>query len=402
MLRIWRNYNLKKLKFIALLSIIPLLLAFSPALAQRATQLVNSQGVASIFSNDVGLARDQAIDDALRKAVEQTLGTFIQSSTLVENNMLVEDNILSWSNGYVRRHQVISEGKSDPTTYQVTIEAEVELANLKNDWDGIQNLLSKMGNPRVMFMIDEQNIGESRDRYHYLSVDINITETTLLNKFIQNGFECVDPATVRQNLQQDQAIAVLQGNTQLAAAIAKKLGAEVVITGKTIAKVASGFNLGGMKSCQANITARVIKADVATVIATGTAHAAHPHIDEVTGGTEAIKKATNKLADDLITKITQKWKDEFYQATTVKLIVHGINSFSEVNDFNNTVKYLVRGVKDIYNRNIAGNMAELDVKITGNANQLARELEKKDLDKFAVKIVGLSMNKITLELTGKQ
>ena len=393
---------MKKLKFIALLSIIPLLLAFSPALAQRATQLVNSQGVASIFSNDVGLARDQAIDDALRKAVEQTLGTFIQSSTLVENNMLVEDNILSWSNGYVRRHQVISEGKSDPTTYQVTIEAEVELANLKNDWDGIQNLLSKMGNPRVMFMIDEQNIGESRDRYHYLSVDINITETTLLNKFIQNGFECVDPATVRQNLQQDQAIAVLQGNTQLAAAIAKKLGAEVVITGKTIAKVASGFNLGGMKSCQANITARVIKADVATVIATGTAHAAHPHIDEVTGGTEAIKKATNKLADDLITKITQKWKDEFYQATTVKLIVHGINSFSEVNDFNNTVKYLVRGVKDIYNRNIAGNMAELDVKITGNANQLARELEKKDLDKFAVKIVGLSMNKITLELTGKQ
>ncbi|MDW7680035.1 MAG: flagellar assembly protein T N-terminal domain-containing protein, partial [bacterium] len=303
---------MKNLKFIALLSIIPLLLAFSPALAQRATQLVNSQGVASIFSNDVGLARDQAIDDALRKAVEQTLGTFVQSSTLVENNMLVEDNILSWSNGYVRRHQVISEGKSDPTTYQVTIEAEVELANLKNDWDGIQNLLSKMGNPRVMFMIDEQNIGESRDRYHYLSVDINITETTLLNKFIQSGFECVDPATVRQNLQQDQAIAVLQGNTQLAAAIAKKLGAEVVITGKTIAKVASGFNLGGMKSCQANITARVIKADVATVIATGTAHAAHPHIDEVTGGTEAIKKATNKLADDLIAKITQKLKDEIY------------------------------------------------------------------------------------------
>ncbi len=394
---------MSKLKFISSVSFALILTIFLalPLLSQPATQTVMSKGVAGISSNDIGLARDQAIDDALRKAVEQTLGTFVQSSTLVQNSVLVEDNILSWSDGYVRHYQVANEGRVDAETYEVTLQAEVELANLKNDWDGLQNLLNKMGNPRVMFMIDEQNIGESYDRYHYLSVDINITETALLNKFIENGFECVDPATVRQNLEQDQAIAVLQGNTQMAAAIAKKLGAEVVVTGKTIANVASGFNLGGMKSCQANITARVIKADVATIIATGTQHAAYPHIDEVTGGTEAIKKATVKLADELISKITQKWKDEFYQATTVKLVVHGVNSFTQVNDFKNTVKYLIRGVKEIYNRNIAGSMAELDVKLTGNANQLARELEKKDLDKFSVKIMGLTMNKVTLQLSEK-
>lgn len=389
------------------LSVVLILVIFSIAIlsaglfAQQATRTVTSDGVASIFSNDVGLARDQAIDDALRKAVEQTLGTFIQSSTLVENNMVVEDNILSWSDGYVRNHKIIREGKTDPTTYQVTIEAEVELANLKNDWDGIQNLLTKMGNPRVMFMMDEQNIGESTDRYHYLSVDMNNSETALINKFIENGFECVDPATVRQNLQQDQAIAALQGNTQMAAAIAKKLGAEVIITGKTIAKVATGFNFDGMKSCQANITARVIKADVATIIATGSSHAAYPHIDEVTGGTEAIKKASDKLASELINKITQKWKDEFYKSTTVKVVVHGAKSFTQINDFKNTVKYLIRGVKDIYSRDIIGTTAELDVKITGNANQLARELEKKDLDKFKVKIISLTMNKVTLELQEK-
>lgn len=388
--------------FIMLFSLLFVFSGFATFVSgQQATKVVTSTGVASIFSNDVGLARDQATDDALRKAVEQTLGTFIQSSTLVENNMVVQDNILSWSNGYVRTHKILREGKTDPSTYQVIIEAVVELANLKNDWEGIQNLLNKMGNPRVMFMIDEQNIGESRNRYQYLSVDMNITENQLLNKFIENGFECIDPATVRQNLQQDQAIAVLQGNTQMASAIAKKLGAEVIITGKTIAKVATGFNLGGMKSCQANITARVIKADVATIIATGSSHAAYPHIDEVTGGTEAIKKATNKLSTELLNKITQKWKDEFYKSTTVKVVVHGVKSFTQVNDFKNTVKYFVRGVKEIYNRNIAGSMAELDVKITGNASQLARELEKKDLDKFDVKIIGLTMNKITIQISDK-
>jgi hypothetical protein len=252
-----------------------------------------------------------------------------------------------------------------------------------------------------MFMVEEQNIGESTNRFDYLSVDMNITETTLLDKFISNGFECVDPATVRQNIEQDQAMAVLQGNTQMAAALAKHLGAEVVITGKAVAKVATGINLGGMKSCQANITARVIKADVATVIATSSQHAAYPHIDEVTGGTEAIKKATNKMADELIDKITKKWKDEFYQATSVKMVVYGFKSFDQLNNFKNTIKFLVRGVKDIYSRDMKGDMAEMDIKITGNANQLARELERKDLDKFKVKITGLSMNKITLQLSEK-
>jgi len=175
-----------------------------------------------------------------------------------------------------------------------------------------------------------------------------------------------------------------------------------VITGKAFAKVATGINLGGMKSCQANVTARVIRADVATVIATASQHAAYPHIDEVTGGTEAIKKATNKLADELIGKITQTWKDEFYKATTVKLMVNGISSFDQLNSFQSTLKFYIRGIKDIYTREVSGSIAELDVKMTGNANQLARELERKNLDKFKVRIIGLTMNKITLQLSEKQ
>ncbi|MCU0645786.1 MAG: hypothetical protein MUC94_16195, partial [bacterium] len=113
------------------------------------------------------------------------------------------------------------------------------------------------------------------------------------------------------------------------------------------------------------------------------------------------KKATNKMADELIDKITKKWKDEFYQATSVKMVVYGFKSFDQLNNFKNTIKFLVRGVKDIYSREMKGDMAEMDIKITGNANQLARELERKDLDKFQVKITGLSMNKITLQLSEK-
>jgi len=374
---------------------------FAAAYSQQAYKEVTAKGVATVFAGDKGLARDQAIDDALRKAVEEGLGTFVQSTTLVENYQVVSDNILSWSNGYVKNYQIISEGLTQPTTYEVTIRAQLELANLKNDWESVQNLLSQMGNPRLLIIMDEQNIGQSYSKYNFLTVDMTIAEATLINKFLENGFECIDGATMRENIKREQAAAALAGNSKAAAEIGKSLGAEVIITGKAVAKVATGINLGGMKSCQANLTARVVKADVATIIATSSQHSAYPHIDEVTGGTKAIEKAANKMANELINKITQKWKDEFYKATTVKLVVQDIESFTQMNDFKTTLKYYIRGVKDIYQRNFSGGVAELDVKLTGSADQLARELERKDLDKFSVKVLGASMNKITIKIAPK-
>lgn len=392
-----------KSKYIFQLTILLVISIFSAiALSQSATHQITATGVATVFGGDKGLARDQAIDDALRNAVEQGLGTLVQSSTLVENYQVVSDNILSWSNGYVKNYQIVSEGMTDATTFQVTIQAELQMSNLKNDWESVQNIISQMRNPRILIIMEEQNIGQSYDRYHFLSVDMTSAEAALINKFLENGFEVVDAATMRANIKREQAAAALAGNTQAASNIAKSLGAEVIITGKAVAKVATGINLGGMKSCQANLTSRVIKADVATIIATSSTHAAFPHIDEVTGGTKAIEKASDKMATELINKITKKWRDEFYNSTTIKLNVAGIESFTQLNDFKSTVKFYIRGIKDVYQRNFNSGNAELDLKITGNAEQLARELEAKDFEKFDIQVVGITMNKVAVQIKSKE
>jgi len=85
----------------------------------------------------------------------------------------------------------------------------------------------------------------------------------------------------------------------------------------------------------------------------------------------------------------------------VKLQVLGIQTFSQASDFSSTVKYYIRGIKSVNQRNVAGGAAEYDVKITGNADQLARELERKDFEKFNVKVTAVTPNKITLRLLAK-
>ncbi len=380
---------------------VALLLSALPAAAQglmQTTKVIEATGTGSIFSDDVAGARDRAIDDALRKAVQQALGTYISSEVQVQNYMVVEDNILSWTRGYVRNYSIVSDYKKTPELYEVQLQAEVELGDLRKDADAVKNLIDNMGNPRVMIIMEEQNIGASRDQYHWFEVDMTAAETAIMEKFIGSDFPVVDPSTVRRNIERDQVLAALEGDNTAAAAIGLSMGAEIIVTGKAIARVATGVNLAGMKSCQANVTARVVETDVGRVLATGSKHAAHPHIDEVTGGTLAIEKASAQIADELIGKVLDKWRDKFYNVTEVKLVLRNVESFSQLNDFKNTIKFYLRGVKDIFQRNFAGGTAELDLKLSGNAEQVAREFERRELGKFKVTVTGLSANRITASL----
>jgi len=380
------------------------LLWWSPLLPQApagGTQ-VEAAGFGAITFNDVPAARDRALDDAKRKAVEYVLGTVIDAQTRVENYQVMEDRILSWTRGYVRTFRILGEGKNGEDMYEVKILATVDQTSMARDVEAVQNLIQSMGNPRVMFIIDEQNIGAAQDRYHYFEVDVTVSETTLMNKFLEKSFQVVDPAVVRQNRERDAVVAAINGDSKAAAAIGAALEAEVVVTGKAMAKVATGINLGGMKSCQASLTARVIDADVGTVIASASKTAAYPHIDELVGGSKAIEKAANLLGDELIAKILDKWQSRVYSANTVKLLVTGITSYSEAANFRGALGYAARGIKSVNQRNLAGSTAEYDVQIQGNADQLARELDGRELKDYALSVLSVTANKITIRLAHLQ
>jgi hypothetical protein len=63
-----------------------LVVALSGAPAWAATQDAEVEGVAAVVKDDVATARDRAIDDAKRKAVEQIAGTQVSSETITETS----------------------------------------------------------------------------------------------------------------------------------------------------------------------------------------------------------------------------------------------------------------------------------------------------------------------------
>lgn len=83
-----------------------------------------------------GRTRQEAVNNAIRAAVEQALGNMVKSQTQVSQGKLVWDRIASASAGYVKSHEVIAAGK-DPVSemYRAKVRVNVDDHKLQNALD---------------------------------------------------------------------------------------------------------------------------------------------------------------------------------------------------------------------------------------------------------------------------
>lgn len=366
----------------------------SPSYSQQITS-ITVEGIGAIVKGDLAIAKDNAVNDALRKAVEQAVGTLVQAQTLVDKYQLISDEIYTKSQGYIKKYSVISEMPDlNQGILKVTIQADVSIGDIKNDLNAIGLLLERKNKPRMMVIIDEK-IGSAESGY---SPNLSESETVIIQKFTEKGFNFVDQATVKKNIKRNMALQAIAGDDSAAAAIGLEYGAEAVIIGNAVAKLA-GKGIAGteMKSIHASVTARAVKADTGEILATASEKGATAHLDETAGGALAIKKASEKIASNLIDQIITKWSGEVGGQTTVQLVITGID-FVGLNKFKTIIQSQVRGVLKLNQRSFTAGVAVIDIETRTNAQSMAEELAMKNFETFKVEIIGLSANKIDMRV----
>jgi hypothetical protein len=373
-----------------------------PLLAQE-TKTVTAEGVAVIQGGARDLARDAAIEDAQKRAVEQAIGILIDSQTQVENYQLISDKILSQTKGYIKHYSVASETVED-TLLRVRINAEVALGQLTDDLSGIGILLGQMHKPRTIVMIAEQNVGQAWYAWwwgiHAEQSDMSIVENTFMDAFTQKGFEFIDPQVAAKDIKVTPAYRVQNLTVTQAKTLAGQADAEVVITGQAVAKLYGDIG-GGMKSVQADLSARAVRVDTGQVIATSTVHAAAVHISELTAGNDALKKAASQAADEMIGKILAVYSKETGGTRSINITVTGLSKMQFVK-FKNVLRNQVRGIKDLHERSFSGNTAKISVDAKGSAQSISDELLLKDFGSFTVEVISSTANTLELKVTPKQ
>jgi hypothetical protein len=399
----------------AVATLLALCLSFTVAGAQegfaQTTQTVTAEGMASAQGNPA-IARDNAIQDALRKAVEQAVGTMVASETLVENFQVVRDNIYNKSQGYVKEYKIVKESPGKDL-YAVTISATVSTESLKNDLGALGLLIARVGKPRTLFMIAEQNVGQEILLYWWgwwgrggaafagQSVEMAVSETVLKEEFLNRGFNVIDISAVTGKFEISNAYRIADLTDTGAREIGRKMGAEIIVKGKALAKEGPRTAGSSVGSYLADITLSVVRVDNGQVLASVRGNAAARHVAQHVGGNQAIENAARQVADKLVEQITAKWTAEMSGGQLIQLTIRGLGGMKDLIKVKEFLKTKVRGVQNVIQRSFERNEAVLEVDAKTTAQQLGDELAAKPIQGLDLDVVAATGNTLELCVAGK-
>ena len=374
--------------------------AVSSAVAVPATalagQTVEVEGAAAIVGGDMAMARDKAIDDAKRKAVEQVAGTRVSAETITENFQLVQDRIYARASGFVRNFEIKSQFK-DEGTYFVKIRAEV-------DADAIADNLSQLFTvkPRVIILIAEQNVGAGNYAYWWgvrgFSSEMDIMQTTLIARWQPKGFKFVDPGALSGEIRVKKGMRRPELSNNDVLTLSRGADADVAIVGKVAVSDAGPVMEGvKMRSFHAVGTLRVLDVDTGHILAVADDTGVGAHIDGNQGGRLAIKALATKIGDKLEKAILGKWTAEAAGAKEVELVVKGRLKARDIDALRQALQSQVRGVERVDLRRRKKKKAYLVVQMRGTAMDLGRALEDADLGPLDIEVDSVTKNKVIVE-----
>tara|TARA_Y100000758_G_scaffold35192_1_gene23052 strand:+ start:3815 stop:4924 length:1110 start_codon:yes stop_codon:yes gene_type:complete len=337
-----------------------------------------------------GLTKDAAIEQAKRDAVENGLGAYISSETVVTATSL-SDNIYSKAQGFIKKFEIVNEKKDPDGNWEITISAEVTqmLDQVMQDEAALQTLLNSMNRPRIIFLLREENLIDN--------TPTDFAETKLLSMFYEKGFDVVDRQLVQALKGKPDFEQALEGNVAAAAKIAGMLGAEVIVIGT--AKISSGGEFYGMTSGQADLNGKIVRVDTGEILAVvPNAHGKKPHISPSTAGVNAVNQAAAKMGEDIIRQLIQKWSTQ--QSNFVKVFIVLKNA-----DFGSYMMFqsflsaqTVSGIRNAYSKSLNDGVAEYEVEFEGKAMDLAMGLSQTTPDGLNFKVTGMTGNRITAEI----
>ena len=342
-------------------------------------------------------ARDEATNRAQRRAIEQSIGSLVDSETMVENFQLIDDKVLSQVKGYLTGFEVLDDNRGEGGVYRVTIRATVALARLEKDVRALNIIKAKKQNPRVMVMLRE--FFEDPVYGADFQKGGAVAQTAVEKELLRLDFPLVDRGQTDEVNERDTRTAF--DDPAKAAALGRRFGAEVVIVGEaTSAEMDRSMPHGvAVYHCDAQISARAIKTDTAQVIASESVTSGRVvKGGRATAAKEALRVAGEKLAAAMRDGMLERWRSEAFNTVTVQII-----ATKATNERRRALRKdlaALRGVRGVSERSWVNEVLELDAEVDG-AIWGDFDALMETLPGVAVTLKGRTPNRVECELGDK-
>lgn len=346
--------------------------------AVTAEQTVQVRGQATVTTTPAA-ARQLALNDAVRVAIEQVLGAYVSASSTLRSTDEFEQfqqRLIKRADGFGRVLQVVAEGQQGDL-YTVTARVSVSRPSLEKE---LKTFLTQKGDPRIVVLIPEAILRRP--------VPDPAAETEVQRALIAAGYRVVD---MKQN-DVNRLRELIRGgelDPQARSELSTRLGADLLVTGEAFAEEYGAVLSQRAYTARLELkmvdlaTGQVIYSDAFTGTGTGST-------DAVAGKTalqNVARTATPSLPGALLGWLSGNGKAA---ARTFTVRLGRVPSFKALNDTLARLRASA-GVGAALSRQFDTAGAQVEVEYDGSPEDLAQLLEDLDLT-----VTGLSASEITV------
>lgn len=159
---------------------------------------------------------------------------------------------------------------------------------------------------KVILLISEQNIEGPQRAWWASEIDLSATEATIAQKLIEEGYDVIEPSSINKIIKQKPGFRTIVLSESESVKLGNLSQADYVILGKAVASAGGNIPQSSMRSCFANVSAKLIRVKDGKVVAYLDATGNSAHMDVITGGKEALTSASA----DLVTKLIEALNKE--------------------------------------------------------------------------------------------
>ncbi|MFZ5570363.1 MAG: hypothetical protein ACOZF0_08160 [Thermodesulfobacteriota bacterium] len=336
-------------------------------------------------------ARDQALKDAFRMAIEQAVGVNVTADSVIKNNTLLKDEIYAHSEGFIEKWDIVKEDTSHGNL-TLTVKAWVREGRLNktlflNGLD-VKKIYSWIGEPRVLIMMQEFTDNQVSE--------MGISQTELENEFIEKGIDVFNQMQIAEINARDKELAFK--DAKAAVTLGKRFGAEIVVSGKCIANFSREIPIGQFKMNFYSTIMQIRAYSTATGKLIHSANYSSPKRGDTSAmgkfdaAVNSIKATLAASKSDILYRIVKNWYDDFSQPKTYQVMVRNLN-YSDLEKLKQQF-YTFEGFQKLLVRSFANNIAEIDIRYESLRGDFMKDIQKPE---FPYRITQQEQNRIHLE-----
>ena len=311
-----------------------------------------------------GMTSTEAENDALRAAVENTLGVLVDSNTLVQNYTLINDQIYTQSRGFVNDYTVVSREEVGGV-WRVTINATVDdqpNSKLMNELTRLGIINVQLRNPKIAVYVPEQHLN--------YNVGGAGAETAIVKTLLNAGFNFVTEVGTGLNYQSPMSMNVAQMK-----AAAEKFGVDIMIVGESFSEGVGdlgnylpGNQRTNMQACRARVEAKMFILKTGQVIAADGKYGSAYDNSEAIAAKKALASAGEQAGNYFVEQITGMYTSR----QGLEVVVIGAD-FSKISLVQSALSKVNR-VKNVNLSSYDGGRAVFTVMYGGSPQTLFNEL----------------------------